>query len=143
MWVGRFAAAFAVWAVVTAVAYSRGNQPRPGSARAVRRGRCGHALAVPRRVSPAWPTRWTTRRARALPAAGTGPRLALLTPGRGQHLDAKEVGDGLHRHLRALADQRLVARYGVSAVADPERAAELIGPRAGRVSSPARSRTPG
>ena len=132
MWFGRFAAAFAVWAVVTAVAYWRGNQPRPGLV----------ALFVAAGAGTIWlfldasvlhgPTRWTTRAHEPYRQPGQDPRLDLLTRVVGQHLDAKEVGGGLHKHLSALADQRLVARYGVSAVADPERAAELMGPELAR-----------
>ena len=45
-----------------------------------------------------------------------------------QHLDAREVGDVLHRHLCELADQRLMAAHGVSWRVDPDRAAPLLGP---------------
>jgi hypothetical protein len=59
---------------------------------------------------------------------GEDPRLALLTRVVAQHLDAREVGDVLHRHLCELADQRLMAAHGVSWRVDPDRAAPLLGP---------------
>ena len=51
---------------------------------------------------------------------GEDPRLSRLARVVGQHLDAREVGDTLQRHLVDLADQRLMARHGLSWRVDPE-----------------------
>ena len=102
----------------------RGNQPRPGLVALFVAAGTGTIWLFLDASAPHGPTRWATR-AHEPPAAGDDPRLDLLTRVVGQHLDAKEVGGGLHEHLSALADQRLVAATASSAVADPERAAEL------------------
>jgi len=59
---------------------------------------------------------------------GEDQRHAMLTRVVGGHLDARAVGDALHRHLLDLVDERLVAAHGVASRADPERAAALMGP---------------
>ena len=127
MWVARIATAFALWAVVVAVAALQGNHP--------------DALLLGLTVAAFGTTLWLYLDVSAVSEApvwdrvdhdpvrppGEDSRLAFLARVVGQHLDAREVGDGLHRHLVGLADQRLVARHGISWRADPERAAPLLG----------------
>jgi hypothetical protein len=127
-WVARIGAAFALWLVVCVIAYLLGNHPRPGLI-ALLVAACAGTLwlfldATVQMEAPQW----------AFPASqwihspGEDARLSLLARLIGQHLDAKEVGEHLQRHLMEIADQRLVAHHGVSRRADPERAATLIGP---------------
>ncbi len=128
VWTARIVTAFLVWLAGCAVAYWRGNQPRPGLL----------ALLVAAVAATLWlfldaslttvPASWSRpdREPGRLP--GEDPRLAMLTRLVGAHLDAREVGPGLQQELATLADQRLLAHYGVSLKADPVRASALLGP---------------
>ena len=126
-WTGRIGAAFALWVVVVGVAVWQGNHP--------------DALLLALTVAAFGATLWLYLDAGLVEAPlwdladddpvrppGEDARLALLTRVVGQHLDAREVGDALPRHLVELADQRLMTRHGVSWRVDPERAAPLLGP---------------
>jgi hypothetical protein len=127
-WAARISAAFAVWAAIVTVATLQGNRP--------------DALLLGLTVAAFAATVWLYLDASVLTEAvvwadaledpvrepGEDGRLAYLTRVVGQHLDAREVGDGLHQRLVELVDHRLMAGHGVSLRADPERAAGLLGP---------------
>ncbi|QNN51766.1 hypothetical protein [Nocardioides mesophilus] len=130
---GRLAAAAGLWLVVTVAAYLLGNQPRPGLI----------ALMIAAGATVLWllldvsgdseTVRWSSPRAVPVRLPGEDPRLALLHRVVVQHLDSRDVGNALHRHLAELADQRLVAHHGVSRRADPDRADAILGPELARV----------
>lgn len=127
-WVARIAAAFGLWLVIAVTAWLLGNQPQPGLL----------ALLVALGSVVVWlfldvsgdaePVRWPEVAEEPVHPPGEDSRLARLHRMVSQHQDAREVGDALHRQLSRLADQRLVAHHGVSHLADPDRAGELLGP---------------
>jgi hypothetical protein len=59
---------------------------------------------------------------------GQDNRFVALTRMVNGHFEARRPDDSLHRQLVGLVDQRLIARYGVSWRADPERAEPLMDP---------------
>ena len=127
-WTARIAVAFAVWAVVVLLARVWGNHPDPALL----------ALTVAAFATTLWlfldastqseVPMWAGHDDDPVRPLGEDPRLSRLARVVGQHLDAREVGDTLQRHLVDLADQRLMARHGLSWRVDPERAAPLLGP---------------
>ncbi|MEO5709862.1 MAG: hypothetical protein ABIQ59_08570 [Nocardioidaceae bacterium] len=127
-WVSRIASAVVLWLVIVVVARFRGNDPDLLLV----------ALTVAAVGTLLWlyldagtvtqSPLWEVAEFESVRPPGEDPRLALLTRVVGQHLDAREVGDTLQRHLVDLADHRLVTQHGVSWRADPERAAPLLGP---------------
>jgi hypothetical protein len=127
-WAARIGSAFALWAALVLVARVFGSDPDPLLL----------ALTIAAGATVVWlfldtsaetePPLWNRYDADPVRPPGEDPRLALLTRVVGQHLDAREVGDALQRQLVELADQRLIARHGVSWRVDPERAAPLLGP---------------
>jgi hypothetical protein len=128
-WVPRVALAFGLWLVVAVAAWILGNEPRPGLL----------ALMVAVGAALLWlfldvsadaeATTWPQLVDEAARPPGEDPGLERLQRLLAQHQSAHEVGDALHRRLTELADQRLVAHHGVSLVADPQRAAGLLGPQ--------------
>ncbi len=135
-WLGRIVAAVAVWGIVLGGAYALGNSPRPGLLAVV----VGAATAVVWLVldvaGEVEPVRW--RSGAELPPPrppGEDQRWVLLQRVISQHLDGREVGEGLFRQLVELTDQRLVMRHGVSVRADPARAADLVGPELAAVAA--------
>ena len=128
LWTSRIATAAAVWALVVLVARARGNQPDVPLL----------ALTVAAFATTLWlyldasnrseVPLWDRTDSDPVRPPGEDPRLALLTRVVGQHLDAREVGDVLQRHLLELADHRLMTSQGVSWRVDPERAAPFLGP---------------
>jgi hypothetical protein len=128
MWATRIGTALGLWAVVVLVAQVFGNQPDvPLLAlltAAVAATLWLYLDVSTRSETPSWelPDDAPVR------PPGEDPRLALLTRVVAGHLDARDVGDALHRHLLQLADRRLVARHGITREADPDRAAALLGP---------------
>ena len=127
-WRGRVAVAAAAWAVVLAGAYALGDSPRPGLL-AIVVGAAAAVLWLVLDVSGDMePVRWLPHEPSPVRPPGEDQRLALLSRVVSQHLDGREVGDGLYRHLVELTDQRLVMRQGVGIRADPARAAALVGP---------------
>lgn len=127
-WGSRIASTVALWLVIVVVARLRGNQPDPLLI----------ALTIAAFATLVWlyldagtlsqaPV-WDVAELDPVRPPGEDPRLALITRVVGQHLDARSVGDSLQRRLVDLADQRLMARHGVSWRVDPERAAPLLGP---------------
>lgn len=141
-WSARLGIAVGVWLAITTVAYVFGSQPRPGLL----------ALMVAAGAAVIWlyvdvtadseTARWLSPRDEPLRPPGEDPRLAQLTRVVAQHLDAREAGVALHRHLAAVADQTLVARHGISHRADPDRAAGLLGPELTEVMEVAAGRAP-
>jgi hypothetical protein len=127
-WAARICTAFAVWAVLVLVARVLGNHPD-----GLLLGLTVAAFATTlwlyldvstRSEAPLWDREDDER----IRPPGEDPRLALLVRVVSRHLDAREADDTLQRHLLELADQRLVARHGVSWRVDPDRAAPLLGP---------------
>jgi hypothetical protein len=84
-------------------------------------------------------SRWPHAREEPVRDPGEDPGLGRLRRVLAQHLDGREVGDNLHRRITELADQRLMARHGITRDADPEGAARLLGPE---LSSVAAARPP-
>jgi hypothetical protein len=128
VWTSRVAAAVALWVVVVGLAAVQGNHPDP--------------LLIALTIAALAATLWLYLDLSASDAApawervendpvrppGEDQRLAMLQRVVAQHLDGREVGDTMHRHLVELTDRRLVAHHGVSLRADPERCADLMGP---------------
>ncbi len=126
-WTARVAVTFALWLVVAVAAWILGNQPRPGLLAlylAVGAGLLWLFLDVSADTETA---RWPGAREEPVREPGEDPRLGQLRRVVGQHLDAREIGDALHRRLGELADQRLMARHGITRDGDPDRAADLLG----------------
>lgn len=126
-WAGRVAVTFVVWLGVAVAAWVLGNQPRPGLL-ALYVGVGAAVLWLFLDVSAdAEPSPWPGAREEPVRVPGEDARLDQLRRVLGQHLDSREVGDALHRRLGELADQRLMARHGITRAADPARATELLG----------------
>jgi hypothetical protein len=132
-WATRLGAAAGVWLVLTAGAYVLGNQPRPGLIALVVATASALLWLLVDVTADSEAVTWRSPRDRPVRPPGEDPRLALLHRVVAQHVDAREVGDTLHRTLVRLADERLVARHGISLRTDPERAAPLVGPDVMRV----------
>lgn len=73
-------------------------------------------------------TSWDLQADEPVGPPGQDLRLAALNRLVAGHLRGRRTDDALPRQLARLADQRLVARYGVSWRADPGRARPLLGP---------------
>lgn len=127
-WTSRVLAATGVWAVLTLAARVFGNQPRTALL----------ALTVAAFATVVWlyldasaetdlPA-WERPADDPIRPPGEDARLALLTRIVEQHLDAREPDGNLRRRILDLADHRLVSRYGLSRLADPERAEGVLGP---------------
>ena len=127
-WLPRVAIAFVLWLAVAAIGGILGNHPRPGLL----------ALTIGVGAAVVWlfldvsgdaeTSHWPGMVEEPVRSPGEDPRLERLHRILLQHETAHEVGDALYRQLAELADQRLVAHHGVSLVADPERAAQILGP---------------
>lgn len=74
------------------------------------------------------PIQWPKPREEPVRERGEDPRLDQLRRVVAQHLDSREVGEALQRHLAEIADHRLVVRRGITREADPETASRLLGP---------------
>jgi hypothetical protein len=127
-WIGRIAIAFGLWLAVAVGAWVLGNQPDPVLL-ALLIGVGAALMWLYLDVSAdAEVSRWPAMTEEPVRPPGQDPRLERLHRMLTQHQSAHDVGDALHRTLTELADQRLVAHHGVSLLADPERAAEILGP---------------
>ncbi len=71
---------------------------------------------------------WPKPREEPVRERGEDPRLDQLRRVVAQHLDSREVGEALQRHLAEITDHRLVVRHGITREADPETASRLLGP---------------
>jgi hypothetical protein len=128
MWAARIATAAGLWIVIVGISAVQGNHP--------------DALLIGLTLAAFATTLWLYLDASARDAGpdwdrvdddpvrppGEDSRLAFLSRILGQHLDGREVDDTLHRHLEDLAEQRLMARHGVSWRVDPDQAGPLLGP---------------
>lgn len=127
-WKGRVALTFCAWLVVAGIVGFFGGAAHPAVlALYVAVGAALVALFVDASAATR-PARWPTPREEPVRVRGEDPRLDRLRRVVAQHLDSREVGDALHRHLAELADHRLMMRHGITRDADPERAARLLGP---------------
>jgi hypothetical protein len=127
-WVARGVAALLLWAALTLGGHVLGGHPHPALL----------ALAVAGAATALWllldlsgasgVSVWERVGTEPIRPPGEDPRLAALERVVAAHFDARVVTDALQRHLMALADQRMVARHGVSWRVDPERAGPLLGP---------------
>jgi hypothetical protein len=134
-WSKRIALAFGLWLAVAVAAWVLGNQPDPLLL----------ALVIGVGAALVWlyldvsadaeVSTWPGMVEEPVRPPGQDPRLERLHRILTQHQSAHEVGDALHRTLTELADHRLVAHHGVSLQADPERAAEILGPELASVAT--------
>jgi hypothetical protein len=139
LWTVRVGAAAALWAGVVLGAQVFGNRPDvPLLALVTAAGAAVLWLFLDASTVSETPS-WELPDDAPVRQPGEDPRLALLTRVVAGHLDARDVGDSLHRHLLHLADRRLVARHGITWEADPDRAASILGPE---LSALARQRAP-
>jgi hypothetical protein len=127
-WTARVAITFVVWLLIAVGAWAFGNQPRPGLLFLMVAVAAALVLLHLDVSGDAEVTHWPAITDEAVRPPGADPRLERLQRVLDQHRTAHDVGDALHRHLAELADQRLVAHHGISLRADPERAAQLLGP---------------
>lgn len=127
-WTRRVAAAFAVWVVAVSVSRVLGGTPDVGLV----------GLTVAALASVLWlgvdaldggaVSVWDLDPDDPVLPPGEDFRLAALTRMLVGHLESRRPSDRLPRQLAGLADQRLMARYGVSWRVDPDRARPLLGP---------------
>jgi hypothetical protein len=127
-WTSRLAAAFGLWLVVCVVAQLLGNQPRPGLVALVIGAAAGTLWLYLDTSAESEPPRWGLVSDDPIRPRGSDARLSLFERVVSQHLDARDVTDQLHRYLSDITERRLVATHGISRVADPGKAAELLGP---------------
>ena len=127
-WAARLAIAFGVWLAVAVGAWVLGNRPDP-LLLALMIGLGSVVVWLYLDVSAdAEVSTWPGMTEEPVRPPGQDPRLERLHRILTQHRAAHDVDDALHRTLSQLADQRLVAHHGVSLLADPDRAAEILGP---------------
>jgi hypothetical protein len=127
-WTARIALPFGLWLTVALGAWVLGNQPDPlllALMIAVGAVLLWLYLDV---SADAEVSQWPAMTEEPVRPPGEDPRLERLHRILTQHQSAHDVGDALHRTLADLADHRLVAHHGVSLRADPDRAAQLLGP---------------
>lgn len=127
-WRGRVTLAFLVWFGICGVASLFGAHPSYGLVALVVAAVAAVLLLVLDTSARIDPPVWRLPGTDAVRPPGEDPRLSLLRRAIDGHLVAREVSGQLHRHLLAVVDQRLVGHHGVSRLADPERAAALMGP---------------
>jgi len=127
-WTGRVGFALLVWFLLVYVAHLVGGEPDVGLVGlTVAAGSAVLWLCVDA-VAEGDPPGWELLDDEPLRPPGQDARLAALTRVVSAHTEARRPGAGLQRALMALADQRLIARYGVSWRADPDRARPHLGP---------------
>jgi hypothetical protein len=124
----RVAVGFVVWLAVCAVAWFFGLQPHPLLVALVIAAVGGALLLLVDGTSQSSAPSWVQGAPGRMRRFGDDPRLAFFTRVVNGHLVAHEPGDQLHRQLTTLADQRLMARHGLSRLADPDRAHAVLGP---------------
>jgi hypothetical protein len=124
----RVAEAFLVWAGLVGLARTLGSRPHivlVGLAVAAAAAALWLCVdAVGETAAP----RWGLLSDDPIRPPGQDSRLAALTRMVTGHFEGRRTDDALHRLLVGLVDQRLIARYGVSWRADPERARPLLDP---------------
>jgi hypothetical protein len=127
-WARRAALAVGVWFAVCAAAFLLGLRPNPVLLALLAAAAGATLLLVLELSGTAGPARWRVGEHDPVRPLGEDPGLARLTRMVNAHLVSHEIGDRMHEHLLHLLDQRLVAHHGISAHADPGRAAGLLGP---------------
>lgn len=125
-WARRIALGVAVWFVLCAVALFLDAHPRPALL-AIAVAAAGAALLLFLDVQTP-PVSWTLHDDEPIRARGEDAGMMLLSHLLSEQLYARQPGDRLRSHLLELVDSRLLAHHGVSRIADPERAAALMGP---------------
>jgi hypothetical protein len=127
-WYRRVGLAFALWLGVSVTAWLLGNEPRPGLL-ALYVGVGGAVVWLFVDVSTdAGTDPWPDAVADPVRDPGQDPRFGYLRHVVDQHLDSREVGDGLHKRLVDLIDHRLMSRHGLTREADPSKVTALLGP---------------
>ena len=127
-WTLRIGTALGVWVVTVAATGLLGNDPQPGLIALVIACGAGLLWLYLDVSAAAEPARWRLVDDDPLRPRGEDPRLAMFHRVVAGHLDSRDTNDQLHRYIAAIADQRLVARHGISRLADPDRAATVMGP---------------
>lgn len=127
-WTLRIGTALGVWVVTVAATGLLGNDPQPGLIALVIACGAGLLWLYLDVSADAEPARWRLVDDDPIRPRGEDPRLAMFHRVVAGHLDSRDTNDQLHRYIAAIADQRLVARHGISRLADPDRAATVMGP---------------
>lgn len=127
-WTLRIGTALGVWVVTVAATGLLGNDPQPGLIALVIACGAGLLWLYLDVSADAEPARWRLVDDDPIRPRGEDPRLAMFHRVVAGHLDFRDTNDQLHRYIAAIADQRLVARHGISRLADPDRAATVMGP---------------
>lgn len=128
VWVARLALTFGLWLVVAVGAGIAGAPGHP-VVLALYVGVLAALVFLFLDVSAETRSRrWPRARQEPVRERGEDPRLQQLRRVVDQHLDSREVGDTLQRHLGGLADRRLMSRHGLTRDADPDAAARMLGP---------------
>lgn len=136
-WAFRLGTVFGFWLVVCVAGYLLGNHPRPGLIALVIVTAAGTLWLYLDTSAQSEPPRWQLVNDDPLRAPGGDSRLALLERVVSAHLDSRDVTDHLQRFAGRVVDQRLISRHGISRLADPQRAAQVLGPElAGYLDSP-------
>jgi hypothetical protein len=124
----RVAGAFVVWAALVGLARTLGSRPDIAlvglTVAAVAAALWLCVDAVGETSNP----RWELLDDEPIRPPGQDSRFSALTRMVTAHFEGRRPDDSLHRELVGLLDQRLVARYGVSWRADPDRARSLLEP---------------
>lgn len=127
-WTLRIGTALGVWVVIVAATGLLGNDPQPGLLALVIACGAGLLWLYLDVSADAEPARWRLVDDDPIRPRGEDARLAMFHRVVAGHLDSRDSNDQLHRYIAAIADQRLVARHGISRLADPDRAASVMGP---------------
>lgn len=140
-WVIRVALAVSVWLVVLGVATGFGMTFRPTLLALAIAAGAGVVWLFLDASAIAMPSYWEQESLDPVRTPGEDSRLSALSRHIAHNLDAKDFSERLYDDLVAVADERLMARHGLSRIADPERAAAVFGPDLARfVSRPPGSR---
>jgi hypothetical protein len=126
----RAAAVLALWVLACAAMWVLGARPEPGLVGLTVLGALATwaVLRLGLSGTEAGEARWRVPTDEPVRPPGRDPRLDLLVRLVDAHLAARRADPQLARQLVRLTDQRLVARHGVSRLADPGRALALLGP---------------
>jgi hypothetical protein len=126
-WIKRLALTFGVWLVISAGVGLAGGAAHP-LLLALYVGVVAVLVFLFLDVSAQTrPIQWPKPRQEPVRERGEDPRLDQLRRVVAQHLDSREVGEALQRHLAEIADHRLVVRHGITREADPDTASRLLG----------------
>lgn len=126
-WAGRVVVAVAAWGGFLLVATLLGMTVRPLLFAGVVLAVACVVWLVLDASTAARPSYWTQESLDPVRSPGEDPRLDTLLRHLAKNFDAMEFADVLHADLTAVADERLIARHGLSRVADPDRAAVVLG----------------